>query len=158
MAFCSLVHCTPHPSPSGCLHTANPSSLELTSGPWVSVPSPCLTLSGCGVCGGGSDDLCGSHSALPSSVQLLRFLSNFEFPTSQPISPLVKWLPRVWIPFLFNSSLSGMLVLSWFLYSLSLAFFFLLFYPVMWRVSCSFWRFKLFCQHSVDVPCKSFYM
>lgn len=35
---------------------------------------------------------------------------------------------------------------------------FLLFYPVMSRVSCPFWRLKLFCQHSVDVLCKQFYM
>ena len=37
-------------------------------------------------------------------------------------------------------------------------FFFLLFSPVMSRVSCPFWRFKFFCQHSVDVQCESFYM
>ena len=34
---------------------------------------------------------------------------------------------------------------------------FLLFYPIMWRVSGPFWRFK-FCQRSVDVLCKSFYI
>ena len=39
-----------------------------------------------------------------------------------------------------------------------LFFFFLLFYPVIWWVSCPFARFKVFCQHSVDVLCKSFYM
>ena len=30
---------------------------------------------------------------------------------------------------------------------------FILFYPVMSRVSCPFWMFKFFCQHSVDVLC-----
>ena len=63
----------------------------------------------------------------------------------------------MWIPFLFQSSLSGVLVPSWFL-SLSLSLFFLLFYTVTGRVSCPFWRFKVLCQHSVDVLCKSFYM
>ena len=36
--------------------------------------------------------------------------------------------------------------------------FFLLFYPIMSRVSRPFWSFKFFCQHSVDVLCKLFYM
>ena len=40
---------------------------------------------------------------------------------------------------------------------LSLSFF-LLSYPVMWNVSFLFCRFKVFCQSSVDVLCKSFYM
>ena len=33
-------------------------------------------------------------------------------------------------------------------------FFSLLFYPVMWRVSCLSWRCKVFRHHSVDVLCK----
>ena len=33
----------------------------------------------------------------------------------------------------------------------------LLFSSVMWRVSCPFWMFNVFCQHSVDVPCEMFY-
>ena len=40
----------------------------------------------------------------------------------------------------------------------SLSCFFLLFYPVMQRVSCPFWRPKIFCQCSVDVPCEWFYI
>ena len=36
--------------------------------------------------------------------------------------------------------------------------FFLLFSPVISRVSCPFWRFKFFFQGSVDVLCESFYM
>ena len=58
----------------------------------------------------------------------------------------------MWVAFLLHSFLSGMLVSSSFLFSLSL-FFFLLFYPVMSRVSCRFGGFKFFCQHSVDVLC-----
>ena len=57
----------------------------------------------------------------------------------------------MWVHFLFNSSLSGVLVLS----SLFFSFFF---YPVVWRVSCYFWRFKVFCACSVDVLCELFYM
>ena len=38
--------------------------------------------------------------------------------------------------------------------SLSLPLFILLFYPVMRRVSCPFWRFQVFCQCSVDVLCE----
>ena len=43
--------------------------------PWtlVSAPSPNPSISGCGDWGSGTDDLCGSHIALPSSVQLLCF-------------------------------------------------------------------------------------
>ena len=40
---------------------------------------------------------------------------------------------------------------------LSLSLFFLLFYPVMPRVSCPFWKFKVF-QNSVDILYESFYM
>ena len=44
-----------------------------TSRAYVSAPSPNLSASGCGVWASGSDDLCGSHSALLFSVQLLCF-------------------------------------------------------------------------------------
>ena len=71
-------------------------------------------------------------------------------------SVLVRWLPRVLVPFLLHSSLLGRLVPSWFLFSLSLFFF--LFYPVRSRVSCPFWRFKFFCQDSVDVLWELFYI
>ena len=61
-----------------------------------------------------------------------------------------------WVPFLFSQlplrSAGPILIPP------PLPLFFLLFYPVMWRVSCPFWRFMVFCQHSVDVLCKSFYM
>ena len=46
------------------------------------------------------------------------FLGLLEFPPTQLIFPLVRWLPRVWVPFLFHSSFTGMLVPSSFLFSL----------------------------------------
>ena len=45
----------------------------LTSGAWVSAPSPRPSSSGCGVQACGSDDLCGSHCTLLVSVPLLPF-------------------------------------------------------------------------------------
>ena len=55
------------------------------------------------------------------------FLWDFEVPPSPLISPLVRWLPRMWVPFLFCSSLLRVLVPSWFLFlSLSLSLFFFL--------------------------------
>ena len=100
--------------------------------------------------------VCGALSALPSSG-CCDFLCGFSIlHVSHLILQSVKWLPRVWIPFLLHSSLYKMLVQSWFLFfSLSL---FLLFHSFMSRVSCPVWRFKFFCQHSVDVLWKSFYM
>ena len=41
---------------------------------------------------------------------------------------------------------------------LCLSFFFFCSKPAMSRISCPFWKFKFFCQHSIDVLCKSFYM
>ena len=99
-------------------------SPELTSRTWVSVPSPNPSISGCDVWGGGADDLCSSYSALPPQSSCYPFLCNFEVPPSWLISLLVRWLPRIWVPFLFNSSLSGVLVPSWFLFSFSLSLFF----------------------------------
>ena len=55
-------------------------------------------------------------------IPAAELLWGFEVPTSLLISS-VRWLPRVWVPFLFHTSLSGVLVPSWFLSSLSLFFF-----------------------------------
>ena len=91
------------------------------------------------------------------------FLQGFKVPPFQLIYLSARWLPKVWVPFLFLSSLSRVLVLSWFpffffpLFSLCLSFS-LLFYPVMLKVSCAFWRFTVSCHHSVDFLCFSFYM
>ena len=90
------------------------------------------------------------------------FLWGFEVPVYfQLISVSLSCPPMVQIPFLFHRFLSGVLVsydaFFFFLFSLSLSFS-LLFYPVIWRVSCLIWRFKVFCQHSVGVLCELFYM
>ena len=81
----------------------------------------------------------------------------FSQALSLPILP--GWSPhqlgsfRLWVPFLFHNSLSGVLVPSWFLFFhsplLFLSLFPLLFYPLMWRVSWPFWMSKVFCWHSV---------
>ena len=133
----------------GCLHAANPTPLpgtvllSLSTQPLLEPELWCL---------GRWCRLCVQLSlyfALLSPVAVFAFLSDFEVPPSQLISPWVKWLPRMWVPFLFHSSLSRLLVPSLFLFSLS---HFLLFYPFMSRDSFPFWKFKLFCQHSdVDV-------
>ena len=48
----------------------------------------------------------------PPQSSCCTLLSDFEVPPSWLISPSVTWLPRVWFPFLLNSSHSGVLVLS----------------------------------------------
>ena len=58
----------------------------------------------------------------PPQSSCCTFLWGFEVPLSWLISPLVRWLPRVWVLFFFQSSLSGVLVPSWF-FSLSVSFF-----------------------------------
>ena len=49
----------------------------------------------------------------PPQSSCCDFLWGFEVPPSYLISLSVRWLPRLWVPFLFRSSLSGVLVLSW---------------------------------------------
>ena len=71
----------------------------------------------------------------PPQSSCCPFLQGFGDPPppSQLISPSVRWPPRVWIPFPFHSSLSGVLVLSWFLCSSLLSLVLspqTLFYPV----------------------------
>ena len=56
-------------------------SLGLTSRASVSAPSSHASVSGCGVQADGSDDLCGSHSALLFSVQVLSFSQGLEGPS-----------------------------------------------------------------------------
>ena len=88
----------------------------------VSASSPRPSILSCGIWGSRADDLCSSHSTLPSQSSYSGFLGDFEVPPSQLISPSVRWITRMWVPFLFHRSLSGTLVPSWFL--LSLSFFF----------------------------------
>ena len=116
-----IVHCSlaPQAVPT---QPAPVLSLGLSSRAWVSAPSPCLSISGCDAWAGGSDDLCSSHSALLFSVQLLHFSRQLWGPTDLADLSSVRWLPRRWVPFLLHSSLSGMLVPSWFLFSLFFSF------------------------------------
>ena len=131
-------------------------SPELTSWASVSAPRPCLSISGL-VSRVVVRMVCAALTLLgPPHSSCCAFLCDSEVPLSWLFSPLVRWLLGVWAPFLVNSSLSEVLVRFWFLFSLS--FFPLLFYPVKWRVLFHFWRFKFFCQHSVDVLFKLFYM
>ena len=122
-------------------------SQGLTSGSQVLVPSLHLSFSAFGLCTSGSDDLCSSHSALFSASGDLSHsidlsLSQVTFQGVGSLSPSQFPLGSaslVQIPLLYLSS-------------------FLLFYPVMSRDSCHFWRFKFSCQRSVAVLCESFYM
>ena len=102
------------PSPSGCLHIANPSplpgthlwSLSLHTQPlpeWLRLWCP----------GALVQMVCVALPLLcPPQSRCCAFLGDFEVPPSWLISPLVRYLPSVWIAFLFNSSLSGVLVPS----------------------------------------------
>ena len=119
VALCFPALGTPLPSLSGCLHIANLSPV-LTTRAWVSVPSHSQSISDCGVLGGGTHHLCGPLSAFPSQSSCCTFLWGFEVPSILADFP-VRRLTRVWIPLVFHSSLSEVLVLSW---SLSLSLFF----------------------------------
>ena len=114
VALCSLACDAPLPLPSGCLHIANHSpvpgsdlqSLTLSAQPplkhlrlWCSgtvVVIVCVALT----------LLC------PPQCHCCTLLQNFVVPSSQLISLSVRWLPSMWVPFLFHSSLSRALVLS----------------------------------------------
>ena len=120
LKFCFPVHCMLFFSPSGCLHTANPIPLPELTRAWVTAPSLHPSVSVCGAGGGGADDLLALTLLCSSQSSCCNFLSKFEVPPFLLISLSVWWLPRVLVPFFFNCSLSGMLVPSWFLFSLSL--------------------------------------
>ena len=94
----------------------------------------------------------------PPQSSCCAFLGDFEVPLSWLIFPSVRWLSRVWVPFPSLLPLRNPSPILVPFVSLSLSFFFLFFYPVMSRVSCPFWRFNFFCQHSVDVLGESFFM
>ena len=105
------------PSPSGCLHRANPSPLPKTD---LWSLSQCLVLARASqtvVSGTVLQMICAPLALLcPPQSSCCAFLSDFEVPSSLIFSLCFRWLPRVWVPFLFHSSLSGMLVLSRFLF------------------------------------------
>ena len=135
-------------------------SQELTSKACGSALTHLQSISGCGVLESDTSSLwCSLCFALFSPAAVLFS----EALRSGVISLSVRYLPRVCVPFFFHSSLSGVLILVlipfffsfffFFGFSLSLClllFFPLLLYPVMWRVSCPFWKFNVFCQSSVD--------
>ena len=110
------------PSPSGCLHKANPSCLPGTDLQSLSLSMQPLADHLRLWCPGVVVQMVFAVFSLlcpPSSC--CAFLHDFEVPPSRPISPsAVRWLPRAWVPFLFNGSLSGMLVPSSFLFFFSL--------------------------------------
>jgi len=96
-------------------------SLELTSRTWISAPSPIQASQAVVFRGRWSVQLSFSFVLLsPSAALFSKALKSL----SQVISPSIRWLQRVWVPFFFQSSFSEVLVLSWFLPSLSLSLFF----------------------------------
>ena len=119
------------------------SSAILILGPEDLLSSQQSWVSGCGVPAGGSDDLCGSHSALLFSVQLLCLSQLLGVPFDLADLSISEMASQDVGSFSFSQhplrNASPVLI-----HFLSLSFF-LLFYPVMWRVSCPFWRFKFFC-------------
>ena len=93
----------------------------IPSGTKVSEPSPCPSVSGCGVQMVVQMIYVALTLLCPPRSSCYAFLHDFEVALACLISLSVSWLPRMWVPFLFHSSLSGMLVLIPFL---SLSFFF----------------------------------
>ena len=57
--------------------------------------TPHLTISSCGVWGGGADDLCGSHYVCPPQYSCGALLWHHEVPIFWLISQLVRWLAGV---------------------------------------------------------------
>ena len=123
-------------------------SLELTSRTWISAPSPIQASQAVVFRGRWSVQLSFSFVLLsPSAALFSKALKSL----SQVISPSIRWLQRVWVAFFFQSSFSEVLVLSWFLPSLSLSLFCFLFYSIIYEGFLAvFWRLKVFCQCSVD--------
>lgn len=159
-----VVHCLPRPS--GCPHTASLSplpgtdlwSLSLRAQP----PPTCLRLWFLGQRYQWSVRLSLVFSLLSLAVAL--FSQGFEVPLhlSRPPhqfgdTPGCGFLSSFTAPSQECCSCPDFL---YFLFSLSRPLFFspLLFYPVMWRVSGPFLRFKVFCQCSVDILHDSLYM
>ena len=106
---------------------------------WASEPSPCLSVSDYDVQGGGTFVHMALSLHLPQTG-CCAFLWGFEaLSLYWLISSSISWPPSVQVPFLFHSSLSGVLIPSrpdFFLFFFSLSHFFPWFYQVMWRYSC----------------------
>ena len=95
----------PHPQPNLVL------SLELTFRALVSVPSPAW-VSQAVVSGPVVQMICVALTLLYPQSNCCLFLGDFDIPPSQLISPSLDCLPSVRVPFLFHSSLTGVLVPS----------------------------------------------
>ena len=101
------------PSPSVSLHTTDPSPLPRTNLQCLNLSSQPTQVSQAVPSGVVVQMICVAPILLClSQSSCSTFLSDFEVPMSQLISLSVMWLPRVWVPFLFHSSLSEVLVLS----------------------------------------------
>ena len=114
--LCSPACGAPLPRPSGCLHTANTSPVPRTDlwslGLSAQSPPKYLRLWFLGWWYRRSVRLSLSLLCPPQS-SCCAFLWGFDVPSlSWLISLSVRWPPRVQIPFLFHSFLSGVLVLS----------------------------------------------
>ena len=150
---CGPLPSSPRWTPSGCLFTADPSRLpRIDFQAWVSVPCPlpkhlrlwCLGL---------------MVLMIYSSLSLLYLPQSgccHFFPNALR-SLHLSWSPCQLGGFLECGFISSFTDHDSF-FPPSISLFFLSFYSVMWRVSCPFWRFKVFCRCSVDVMCKSLYM
>ena len=130
------------PGPLSCFHLANTSPL-----PGTELWSPNVSV--CGRLGkywASTDLLWSSFCFAFLTLAVVLFSKALKHPPCPGWSfPSVSFPPRVWIPFLFHSSLWGVLVPSWFLFFFFFlffhclsCFFFLLFYPVMWWFSWPF--------------------
>ena len=118
---------TPSLAPSGCLHTANPRPLPGTDFQSLSLSIQALPKHNQAVVSGGTDGFCALSLLCPPQSSSCCFLCSFEITPSRLISPSVRWLPMVRVPFHFHSCLSGVLVpssyFSSFLFSLFIPFF-----------------------------------
>ena len=126
------------PSPSGWLHTANPSPLPRTGFCSLSLSTQflpeCLRL----WCprAAGVALLCRPQSSCST------FFWGFEVPSQSQLISLCAWWPpkcRFSFPFTVPSQECWSHPDSFFLSSLS---FFLWFYPVIWKASCPLWRLR----------------
>ena len=142
------------PSPSGCLHTANPSPLPrivLWSLSLSTQPLPEHLRLWCP--GAAVMMVCAALSLLwhPQSG-CCTFLWGFEFPSLAPDYLPFQHVDSFTLSYLLHLRSAGPVLIPFFPSFLSFPLFFLLsFYPVMWR-------FKVFCQRSVGVLWELFYM
>ena len=147
------------PVPSDYFHTGNPSPLPGTD-LWIlslsTQPLPkCLSLWCLGLwyCWSAQLSLCFAllSPAVDLSSETLRLPLHFGWSPCQLCGLLRCWFfPLSKLP-LRNA---GLILIPFFPSSLSL---FLLYYPIMWKVSCHYWRSEVFCQCSVDVLFEFFY-